>query len=72
MAIDIARSSKDWKRVLEGGDWSEKSKAYLAYLAAVRGQIEAAAAAEAMAQDDSDVEDKDADQDQPRYEPPLS
>ena len=41
MAADRARKAKNLEEILHGGDWSEKSRAYLTYIRSAYGDVDA-------------------------------
>ena len=48
MAADIARKAKNLRQILDGGDWSQKSRAYLTYIRLAYGGVEAKTASAAF------------------------
>ena len=51
MAADRARTAKNLQEILEGGDWSAKSRAYLVYIRSAYGDLAARAASAALVED---------------------
>ena len=55
-AADRARKAKNLEEILHGGDWSEKSTAYLTYIRSAYGDVDARAAAVAFAEESEEEE----------------
>jgi len=60
VAAEVALRSEHLAEILETGDWSAKSRAYLRYIAAVHGELEARAVAGALAVGEEEASDDEA------------